>query len=90
MFKKGDLVIGEIKKYNWGWTDRGATDATGDFEYDIIYNKGIVSGTQTKNSQGELLYLVKLINGDQRYFYEDRLVLDKAEIRSNKLKQLGI
>lgn len=83
MFKKGDLVIGEVKKYNFSFTGER-------MNYDIIYNKGIVSGIQTKNSQGELLYLVKLTNGDQRYFYEDRLVLDKAEIRSNKLKQLGI
>ena len=84
MFKRGDLVIGEIKKYNWGWLD------SGEFQYDTIYNKGIISGAQERNSQGELLYLVKLNDGNQRYFYEDRLVLDKAEIRSNKLKQLGI
>jgi hypothetical protein len=82
-FKKGDHVICEVKKFNFGWT------SVNEITYDIEIKKGIISGTTLSGNYG-FMYLVKCNNGDQNYFYEDNITLDLIKIREDKLNELGI
>jgi hypothetical protein len=82
-FKKGDHVICEVKKFNFGFGNANQ------LLYDIEIKKGIISGTTLKGYSG-IMYLVKCNNGDQNYFYEDKITLDLIKIREDKLNELGI
>lgn len=82
-FKKGDHVICEVKKINWGF------NSSNQLIYDIKLKNGIISGTTVSGAYG-FMYLVKCYNGDQNYFYEENITLDLIKIRNDKLKELGI
>ena len=82
-FKKGDHVICEVKKFNFGWTN------VNELTYDIKHKNGIISGTTVSGAYG-FMYLVKCDNGDQNYFYEENITLDLLKIRNEKLKELGL
>jgi hypothetical protein len=82
IFKKSDYIICIIKKFNFNVDGYGY--------YDVINKKGIISGTFIETSYGKIMYLVKLENGDQRYFYEENIKLDIAKMREIKLKDIGI
>lgn len=82
-FKKGDHVICDVKKFNFGW------NKDGEIVYDTKLKNGIISGTTVSGAYG-FMYLVKCDNGDQNYFYEEDITLDLLKIRNEKLKELGI
>ena len=82
-FKKGDHVICDVKKFNFGW------NKDGEIVYDTKLKNGIISGTTLSGAYG-FMYLVKCDNGDQNYFYEEDITLDLLKIRNEKLKELGI
>jgi hypothetical protein len=84
-FNKGDYVICEVKKHDFGWPGCSLNQIT----YKIITKKGIISGTNKEGNYG-FLYLVKCDNGDQNYFYEKNISIDIVKTREEKLKQIGL
>lgn len=83
-FNKGDYVICEVKKHDFGWAG-----SLNHITYKITTTKGIISGTNKEGNYG-FLYLVKCDNGDQNYFYEKNISIDIVKTREEKLNKLGI
>ena len=77
--KRGDLVICRVKTGLNGYT----------MTWDYNDCKGTLLLTK-KSISGSNMYLVKLDDGEQIYFYDDQIRLDKVRMRQNILDQLGI
>lgn len=80
--KRGDLVICRRKSslnYDWSWE---YTEHTGI----ILQVKKSTSSIKASSN----MYLVKLHDGQQLYFYDDYIRLDKVRMRQNILNELGI
>lgn len=79
--KRGDLVICKVKtglNYDNITLTWDYTDRNGT----LLLIKKSISGSN--------MYLVKLEDGEQIYFYDDQIRLDKVRMRQNILDQLGI
>ena len=84
--KRGDLVICRRKSSlnyagdSWSWE---YTEHTG-----IILQ--VKKSTSSSIKASSNIYLVKLHDGQQLYFYDDYIRLDKVRMRQNILNELGI
>lgn len=79
--KRGDLVICDIKS--------GLNYKNSLWEWDYKETYGTLLLIK-KSASGSNMYLVKLDDGRQLYFYDKQIRLDKVRMRQNKLDELGI
>lgn len=80
--QRGDLVICKIKT-GLNWNSKV-------LEWNVIEGNGTILLVRNSTRGADLMYLVKLDDGKQLYFYGENVRLDKVRKRNSILSELGI